>query len=205
MITLAAMLVLAGAGHVQPTAPAPQIQPAPDSPQARRALRSMVMCLADLRPGWARDTLEQPYLSQQQGAAAAAIMSGRDNCLSVHEAEMTFRTSTLVGSIAEYYIRQPTSAANFSRAAANLNRATPKNASEDFALCVATRDPAAARELALSDPGSRSEASSAQRLSAFIPDCTNPGERLTVDLQSLRALSAVAIYRAMQTETASRN
>jgi hypothetical protein len=71
------------------------------------------------------------------------------------------------------------------------------NGSEDFGLCVASHDPAAARELALSDPGSPAETDSARRLAGGIATCTRPGEGLQVDLQSLRALNAVALYRAV--------
>jgi hypothetical protein len=62
---------------------------------------------------------------------------------------------------------------------------------------VASRNPGVARALALSVPGSRAEASAAAQLAAYVPTCSNPGEQLAVELPSLRALVAVALYQGM--------
>ena len=73
----------------------------------------------------------------------------------------------------------------------------PRNVTEDFALCVAARNPAAARALALSEPGSDSETQAVGRLAPHVGPCTEPGEDLKVDLQSLRALVSTALYRGV--------
>ena len=80
-----------------------------------------------------------------------------------------------------------------------MNTLKPLNVSEDFALCVAARNPAAARDLALSEPGSAAETQAVQQVSAHVPPCVNDGEKPTVELQSLRALISTALYRAMTT------
>jgi hypothetical protein len=198
MIHLAALLALGSPGaDDQATAPAAQVQPAPDSAERRRALRDLVMCVADARPRWARETLSLPYLSEDQARLAANMLRGRDTCLLQGEVDMTFRTSTLIGSLAEHYIRTQANGNPVARATRALNTARPLNASEDFAMCVASRNPGAARELALSEPGSASEMRSAQQLAGHVAPCTNPNEQLTVDLQSLRALVATALYRGI--------
>lgn len=202
------LAVLLAAAVPLPTAQAPaataELQAAPDSGERRQALRTLIMCVAKARPRWARETLAEPYLSEAQAGQAAEILSGRDNCLADPETDMTFRTSTLVGSLAEYFVRADAAPDSEARLGAALNSATPLNGSEDFALCIAARDPAAARALALSDPGTDEEMRSAKRLAAFVQPCTQPGENLTVDLQSLRALVATAMYRAMSPKFASR-
>ena len=73
----------------------------------------------------------------------------------------------------------------------------PLNASEDFALCVAARNPAAARDLALSEPGSEAENGAAGRLADSVAPCTDADEGLSIDLQSLRALASTALYRGV--------
>jgi hypothetical protein len=155
------------------------------------------MCLAQARPRWARGVLEHPYLSDAQASAAAQAVSGRDHCQQRNEVEMTFRTSTLVSAMAEYYLRSDlpkTDTLSLNKALASL---PARNASEDFGLCVASHNPAAARALALSEPGSSTEASSAQEMHEAVVTCTARGEALKVDLQSLRALVTIALYRGV--------
>lgn len=182
---------------VQAPARAAAIQPSPDSAEERKALRDLSACLAQARPRWARETLSQPYLSGEQASIAARALVGRDQCIRGAEAEIRFRTSSMVGSLAEHFLGteiQRTDSAGLAKALSTL---TPLNASEDFALCVAARNPGAARDLALSDPGSDVESGAAARLAAYVEPCTAQGEQLTVDLQSLRALVSTALYRGV--------
>lgn len=200
MIHLVALIALGASapqGQAQSASDTIQLRPAPDSPERREALRNLVTCVAKARPQWARQTLALPYLSKAQAGSAAEMLTGRDTCLTDEEVDMTFRTSTLVGTLAEHFIEAQADPSAIARTERSLSTVAPLNASEDFALCVAVRDPRAARELALSEPGSAIEARSAQELAKQVPQCTQPGENLTVDLQSLRALTATALYRAM--------
>jgi len=71
------------------------------------------------------------------------------------------------------------------------------NVSEDFALCLAARDPSAALDLASTDPGSPAETQAADRVADGLSYCSKPGERIGVDVQALRALVATALYRAV--------
>ena len=205
MAHLAALIAL-GLASAQTSATSLQLLPAPDSAERRGAFRNLVMCVAKARPQWARQTLAFPYLSGAQAGSAAEALSGRDSCVPRdEEADMTFRTSTLVGSLAEHFIQSEKDAAATAQMERALNTAAPLNASEDFALCVAVRNPAAARELALSEPGSASETRSAELLVKQAPSCTIAGENLTLDLQALRALTATALYRAMTPSASASN
>lgn len=197
MIHLAALIAITSAS-VQPSAPAKaiQVQGAPDSAEQRAEFRSLVTCIAKARPRWARQTLALPYLSDAQAGVAAQALTGRDSCIGDDKVDLTFRTSTLVGSLAEHFIENLDSRA-LARMERALNTAAPLNGSEDFALCVAARNPSAARQLALSQPGSGAETEAAQQLAGKMASCTRPDEDLTVDVQALRALTATALYRAM--------
>ena len=198
MIHLAALIALAtSAVAAQPTSVPVQLQPAPDSADRREALRGLVSCVAKARPRWARQTLALPYLSDAQAGSAAEVLNGRDSCQTNPEVHMTFRTSTLVGTLAEHFIQTQLDPDAIARLQSSLNTAAPLNASEDFALCVAARNPNAARDLALSALGSEAEAQSAKLLVNQVPQCTRPEETMTVDLQALRALTATALYRAI--------
>lgn len=192
-LVLAALLA-AGSASV---AAQPAVQPNVDSPESRQALRQMSICLAELRPRWARQLLARPYLSNEQAYDTSEALEGRDSCLRGRDVEFTFRTSTMVGSLAEHFVRNEIGGVDFARLSRMLSTMDPRNASEDFALCIAAANPAAARNLALSEFGSPAETEAAAQLGRYVERCTNPGENLTVDLQSLRALTSSALYRGI--------
>lgn len=185
--------------QAQSTAAAVVIQPSVDTPKQRQELRSFMTCVAKSRPTWAREMLAKPYLSEAQTEAASDALSGRDRCLMKPEAEMTFRTSSIVSIVAEHSMHAALTDANIDPLSKALNTLTPLNASEDFALCVASRDPVAARELSLSEPGGAAETLAAGKLAVHIQPCVIKGEQPTVDLQSLRGLMSIALYRAVTT------
>lgn len=195
---LPALAALVGLfAQAQAAAAAVAIQPAVDTPEQRQTLRQFTMCLAQARPSWARDMLARPYLSTAQASAAAEALTGRDNCLGTHEKQMIFRTSTMVGSLAEYFVRAEIGRTDAKRLASALATAAPLNVTEDFGLCVAAHNVGAATDLALSDPGSAQESKAVSELGAYLPSCANPGEQLTVDAQALRALVSNALYRGV--------
>jgi hypothetical protein len=202
-----AALLAVGAASVaaQPSSPTEAIQPFVDSAEHRQILRNLSACLAEARPRWARRTLSHPYLSDAQASAAAQALNGTDKCIRGSEAEVTLRTSGLVGSLAEHFLRAEIEKADSQRLAEVLYTLTPLNASEDFALCVAQRNPAAARDLALSEPGSAAETEATGKLATHVAPCINKGEQLTIDLQSLRALTSTALYRGVTTVLAARH
>lgn len=194
---LAVLLALGGAPAAAQMSET-DLQPSVDTPAQRQSLRDLLSCLSRQRPEWARRTMAQPYLSQAQARMAASALGGRDTCLTGRDdVEVTFRTSNLVGSLAELYLRAEIGQVDLTRLSATLTTLEPLNVSEDFALCVTARNPGVARELALSAFGSEAEAAAAERLATGVPACTNQGEDLTVDLQALRSLASFALYRAV--------
>lgn len=190
--------------QAQPATPVP-IQPVIDTPEQRQVLRSLLSCIAEARPRWARQTLSYAYLSDAQARSAARALAGKDNCLRGQDTEVTFRTSSVVANLAEHFVRSEIGKADFARVRAALSTITPLNASEDFALCVVSRKPAAARDLVLSDFGSEAETRAIQQLRVSLKPCENPGEQLTFDVQALRALASLALYRGTTTALQSRN
>jgi hypothetical protein len=204
---LAAFLALSAvSAGAQPPPPTAAIQPAPDSAEQRRGLQVLAVCLAEHRRGWARRTLSQPYLSDAQARVASEVLTGRDTCIRARgDTEYTFRTSSMVGSLAEHFLRAEIGRVDPARLSTALNNLTPLNASEDFALCMAARNAAAARDLALSEFGSAAEMESARRVASGLDLCTRQGEQLTVDLQSLRALTSTALYRGVVAALAAQN
>lgn len=195
---IAAMILLlsAATAQAQSSVAAVSIQPSVDTVEERRTFRSFIGCVAKSRPLWARQLLVQPYLSEAQSRTAGEAFSGSDTCLRQDRAEMTFRTSSIVSNLAEYFLRADLANADLDRLSQALNTLTPLNASEDFALCVASRAPTAARDLALSEPGGGEELRAAGELAPYLRPCARPGESLTVDLQALRGLVSIALYRA---------
>lgn len=190
-----AIILAACATSAQAQSAAP-IQPSVDTAQQRQTLRNFVGCVAKSRPNWARDVLAKPYLSETQAQSAGEIFSGRDTCLRQDQMEMTFRTSSIVSNLAEHFLRSSLANSDLERLSRSLNAQNPLNTSEDFALCVASRAPASARDLALSEPGSSEEQNAVGKLAPQIQPCVKPGENLTVDAQALRGLMSIALYRA---------
>jgi hypothetical protein len=193
----ALMAVSALPAQAQTPAAQFQVQPSVDSPAERESMREFVTCLAQARPAWARDVLSHPYLSTAQASAASEVLAGRDKCLRVSEKEMTFRTSTLVAALAEYFVRSELKSTDPKLLASAVSTAPPLNASEDFALCIAAHDLGAATDLTLSEPGSPAESKAVSAVGAYIPACINSNEHLSVDAQSLRALVSAALYRGL--------
>ncbi|HYD36874.1 MAG TPA: hypothetical protein VEA60_04635 [Allosphingosinicella sp.] len=194
---LAALLAAACAStQAGASTPAVAVQPNSDSAEELQRLRNLSACLAKSRPRWARQTLAFGYLSDAQAREAAQALTGTDSCVP-NDTEVVFRTSGLVGGLAEYFLRAEIDRADSARLTEALATLTPLNVSEDFALCVAVRDPAAARDLAFSEPGSAVEARAAAQLARHVPPCIERGEQPTVDLQSLRALMSTALYRGV--------
>lgn len=193
-----AMLLAACAASAQaqagsPTAP---LQPSVDTAEQRQSMRRFMGCLAKARPNWAHQLLSQPYLSEAQSRAAGEAFSGNDTCLRQDKMEMTFRTSSIVSNLAEHFLQTNLANADLDRLTQSLNTQEPLNASEDFALCVASRAPTDARNIVLSDPGSSDELAAAGKLAPQVQPCARPGENLTVDVQGLRGLMSIALYRA---------
>jgi hypothetical protein len=196
LILAALLAAAAAAAHAQP--PKVTLEPSPDSPQQRKASQKLTACLAEARPRWARSTLSRPYLSDAQASEAAGALRGRDTCVTSRDGvEVTFRTSLMVGSLAEHFLQEDIRRADAARLAEKLSTLSPRNVTEDFALCVTARNPAAARDLALSEPGSAAEEEAARKVFSYVEPCRQEGEALTVDLQALRALVAAALYRGV--------
>ncbi|HEX8466511.1 MAG TPA: hypothetical protein VF620_01755 [Allosphingosinicella sp.] len=202
--SFAAFVALA-APPAQAQAPAVPIVSNTDTAQELQTIRRLSACLAESRPRWARRTLARGYLSDAQARDASQALTGTDTCIRAPEAEVTFRNSALVAGLAEHFLRSDLQGVDFERVEKALLTAEPLNGSEDFALCVAARDPNSARELAFSDPGSAAESKAAAQLSRQVPPCVRPGENLTVDQQSLRALMSTALYRATGAARVARN
>lgn len=202
--TSIAALVALAAAPAQAQAPVP-IAPNTDTAEELQTIRKLSACLAESRPRWARRTLARGYLSTAQARDASEALSGTDSCIKGPSVEVTFRNSALVAGLAEHLLRSDMQGVDFERVEKALLTVEPLNGSEDFALCVAARDPQAARDLSFSDPGSPVETQTATRLARHVPPCVRPGETLTVDQQSLRALMSTALYRAAGAARSARN
>ncbi len=207
MTRLITALLLGAAVSAQTQAAdlATPIQPSVDTAQQRQSLRTLMTCVAKSRPNWARQLLAQPYLGEEQTRTAGEALSGKDRCIMKDETEMTFRTSSMVSNLAEFFLGAELTNADLERLSKSLNTIAPLNSSEDFALCVAARDPASARAIALSEPGGNDEQQAADKLAAQVQPCVIKGEQPTVDLQSLRGLMSIALYRAMTNGAVAQN
>lgn len=196
-ILIAALMLAQGPIATAQASGVVEVRPSTDTTEQRVALRNLSACLAKSRPRWAVATLSQPYLSPAQASSASQALSGTDLCIRGPEAELVFRTSSLIGGLADHYVATGPGASDINRLARALATIKPLNASEDFALCIAARDPLTARALALSEPGSAAEAAAGRKLAHVIRPCIGSGEKPVVELQSLRALVSVALYRGM--------
>src|SRR3954465_7897643 len=144
MIDLLVAAALASSPATPTVVPAVAIlRPALDTPPERLALRKLTVCVAEIRPRWARTMLSYPYLSDDQARIAAQLVSGHDHCLGGREVAVAFRTSSVVGFAAEHFVQTDLGKSDPQRVGNALNTVVPMNTSEDFALCLAARDPGA--------------------------------------------------------------
>jgi hypothetical protein len=97
------------------------VAPSVDSAAQRASLRALSHCLAKARPRWARQILAHPYLSKEQASMATMALAGGDTCVRGPEAEVTIRTSGLVGSLAEYFLVANGAGAGVSRISQTLD------------------------------------------------------------------------------------
>lgn len=195
MLTLAALFLATSiAGGAQGAASDSGLQPGTDSTADRVAVRTFSRCLAEARPRWARQVLAQPYLSKGQADLLDSIGTGNDSCSGNRSIAMTLRHSSIIAGIAEQLIKDDLAQVGMKRVSAELNRVSPRNTSEDFALCLVARRSQIAQDLVMSSPGSDAERAASEQLAQGIKPCTNSGEAGIVDLQSLRALAATALY-----------
>jgi hypothetical protein len=73
----------------------------------------------------------------------------------------------------------------------------PRNGSEDFAFCLARKDPVAVRALIDTVPASKKEAAEIGRLIPHLGSCVVQGSTLTLNKQTIRTLLAVGLYRIL--------
>jgi hypothetical protein len=191
LLAASAAILLSTAANAAP------IEPAADSAAQRKALQALTTCLAEARPRWARQTLALPYLSQPQANVAAEALTGRDNCVAGSDAEVTFRTSSLVGNLAEHFVRADVDKTDSKRLKRGLIRAYA--AQRHRRLCIVRHGPQSGR-----GAGARHQRARQRRgndgsapVRQPVEECTNTGEQLKVDVQALRALVSTALYRGI--------
>ena len=202
----ALLLGAAVSAQAQAAALATPIQPSVDTVQQRQSLRTLMTCVAKSRPNWARQLLAQPYLGEEQTRTAGEALSGKDRCIMKDETEMTFRTSSMVSNLAEYFLGAELTNADLERLRGRSTRIAPLNSPRKISPCALRREiPLRLRAIALSEPGGNDERQAADKLAAQVQPCVIKGEQPTVDLQSLRGLMSIALYRAMTNGAVAQN
>jgi len=200
---LVAALTVSGsapASVVLPLASNAASQAAAVSP--RQTMNGFARCLAAARIDMARGVLSLPTASNEQMAAAAAMLNGGDPCGGDGEFELDLRGINLIGGLpagplaAQPQTRKVATLASWDDETISRSALRPRNGNEELGLCVVRRAPQEAQRVLETAPDSAAEQ---QAISAIVPHlgpCTPAGASLRFDRPTIRAQLAIALYRA---------
>ena len=200
---LAAALTVSGSAPASAGLPLSSLAASQASAMSpRQVLNSFARCLAGTRTDGARTVLALPTASNEQMAAAAAMLNGNDACGPDEEFELDVRGLGLIGGLAEGLLdaqaqtRNIATLASWNDEAIGRTGLRPRNGNEDLGLCVVRRAPQETDRLLASAPDSAGER---QAFSAIVPHlgpCAPAGTSMRFDRPTIRAQLAIALYRA---------
>lgn len=167
----------------------------------RQVLNQLTRCIASRRASDVRAALALPVGSNEQLAAANALMNGTDGCGAGGPFEIEMHGMGLVGGLAEGLIdaqrtpRHLASLSSWTSEAIGSSALRPRNANEDFGLCVIRRAPQEAQTLVATRPDTPEERSAVSALVPHLSNCAPVGATLRFDRSTVRGQIAVGLYR----------
>lgn len=169
----------------------------------RRVINTYGRCVARNRSRLAETILALPLRSDEQEATVRRVLGGEDGCLGTGDRTLRLAPPLVVGAMAEWFVADRYDAfdlPSLSRISderfAEIGLA-PRNAYEDFALCVVHRAPLAVRALVETEPAGSGEETAFARLTPHLGPCLPQAQTLAFNRATLRAYLAVGLYRAL--------
>jgi hypothetical protein len=179
--------------------------------EASRAMDQFARCLARQNRWRAEAALALPYLSKEQSLAAANLVKGSGACLGRGAVAFSFTPRALMGGLAERFILDRFKQSDLERvarfsetevAAAGL---VPRNAAEEFGLCVALRESKNIHALISTPPASDEEGSIIAQITPQLGPCLFEGETVSINREAVRSILSVGLYRALSVLAAAKD
>ncbi|HEX8669826.1 MAG TPA: hypothetical protein VF727_15780 [Allosphingosinicella sp.] len=182
-----------------------------DPDEAVRLMNSYARCVAKGRKAKAEAFLALPLDGEEQHKASNKLTANSGDCMPRildGRMEISFQIPLLAGGAAEALILDrygksgplPLAAAGAEGGAAPAP--APRNAMESFGQCVMLQDPQAVRAIVATEPAGKEEAAALRPVRQHLANCIPEGQTLALNKANLRALLAVALYRALSAGTA---
>lgn len=161
-------------------------------------------CLARREGKRLRAALDLPLMSAEQSKALKRSMDTFEGCLGTSSEFDQLRSSHLlvVGGAAEWFVKTELKQAKLSTLQGMtddvLYKAAfrPRTSVEDLGLCIVRRDQARARAVIAARPTTAEEAAAFRAIVPEVGPCVSAGTELKLNIPNLRAVIAVAFYRA---------
>jgi hypothetical protein len=172
-----------------------------NDPIDRQVTNQFARCIADTRPQFADQILEMPFTSGEQEKLISAHLGGWDKCLSTYQFDLKLNTLSILGGMAEsriaykYRGADPAAFAKVTDDQLYASPAAPRNTSEDFAMCLARKNPSAVRALIESRPETDKETASIKLLTPHLSECLIQGMTIQFNRSTIRAYAAYGLYR----------
>lgn len=169
-----------------------------DAVTAARVANAFARCIAQQQRVGAASVLDFPYASPEQSRAVTRLLDLDQGCFRAAGAALRLNKTLLVGGMAEGVILD-----RFKRSPLPpLDAIEPRNAYEEFALCVLHQNASDVRALIETRPRDRHEDEILARIVPTLSPCLPANETLTFGRSALRGILAAGLYRALSAQDA---
>jgi hypothetical protein len=175
-----------------------------DAKSAILAANRFAQCVARREGKFMRAALDMPLLSSEQKQEMKKRIDQFDGCLETsNEFDQLVLTPLLsVGGAAEWFVRTELKSVDLSSLSGMTDEVVdktdfrPRNRLEDLGLCIVRRSPARAKAFVKSAVSSTEETTAFKAIVPDVGPCVTSGTEIKLNLPSLRAVVAYALYRA---------
>lgn len=177
-----------------------------NDPVVSKVVNRFARCVANSKPQWADGVLAMQFLSEEQMRAATKGVSGLQSCFGTSQFDLKFSSLSLLGGLAEQRIAERFGDKDVSRLSAITDEqlfssaAAPKTTTDDFAMCIARKDPVTVRRLIASEPITSEETQLIQSLVPHLSGCLPSGLNIKLNKQTIRVYSAVGLHHLLAHE-----
>ena len=166
------------------------------SVEAEQVLDSFARCVAENRAPFARQVLQQPLGSKEQGAMIRAhLPSGPNDCLGSRGLKLVFRPIPFAGGLASYFLTVRYPRYDLPELVRGAPAPILERPPERFGLCVVQHDTAGSVALVKTRLGGAEADAAVAAMGPALSACVTPGATVHLDKLGLRSAVAVVLYR----------
>lgn len=170
----------------------------PGTDDARILAHTVSRCVADTRRVRAAEIVKLPFRSKEQVTAASRLIGGEEKCMGSVSVELTFNTDMLVMGMAEELFLASYKRADINAVIESGKGFVARDNLEDIGLCVARANPAAAKALLETPPGTARENAAFRAVVPLLGPCVPAGATLIFKKTVIRGSIAIALYNSAE-------